>query len=387
MNRLAKMVAAATPSTAVQLRPRHYGAADIERFLRDVLAMANANAQGTRYIIVGVDADARGRKQVVAVPADDFGGKPSYQGMVAEFIEPPIRVRYKPVLLDGKRVGVFEIPDCHDRPYMMRIDYSETLRRGDAYARQNDTAIKLGRRHLQDMFARKFRESVSAERIEIGFPGDIIHKTLRLPTLDLSAIPSAIANAKLQQLLDAHRVSAASTDNTMVARLTHARLFGSDSPYESRSPAELMQEMAEIKRKYHHEDEHFLFEEHGGDLQIVVYNQGDDVLRDASLSLVMPNHNCFYVSSRLPHVRHDGKFMERSAAEQADYPAVSLRDDSVLVTSTLGDIAGDSVTDAFTVPLRVCVGTGLAGRRLGIRYSLQAANLRLPAKGTLRLQF
>ena len=173
----------------------------------------------------------------------------------------------------------------------------------------------------------------------------------------------------------------------MVARLTHARLFGSDRPYESRSPAELMQEMAEIKRKYHHEDEHFLFEEHGCDLQIVVYNQGDDVLRDVSLSLVMPNHSCFNVASRLPHLRRDGKFMERSEAEQSDYPAVSPRDDSVLVTSALGDIASDSLTDAFTMPLRVCVGTGLAGRRLGIRYSLQAANLRLPAKGTLRLQF
>jgi len=381
------MVAAATPSTAVQLRPRSYGAADIERFLRDVLGMANANAQGPRYIIVGIDADASGRKQVVPVPSDDFAGKPSYQGLVAEFIEPPIRVRYKPVLLDGKRVGVFEIPDCHDRPYMMRIDYSETLRRGDAYARQNNTSVKLGRRHLQDMFAQKFRESVSAERIEIGFPGDIIHKTLRLRTLDLSGIPSAIASAKLQQLLDAHRVTAGGTENTLVARLTHARLFGSDRPYESRSPSELMQEMAEIKRKYQHEDEHFLFEQHASEVQIVVYNQGDDALRDASLSLVMPNHNAFHVAPRLPHLCLDGKFVERAAAEQSDYPAVSLRDDSVLVTSTLGDLAGDSVTDAFAVPLRVCVGVALAGRRLGIRYSLQAANLRLPAKGTLRLQF
>ena len=32
---------------------------------------------------------------------------------------------------------------------MMRIDYSETLRRGDAYARVNTNTVKLGRRQLQ----------------------------------------------------------------------------------------------------------------------------------------------------------------------------------------------------------------------------------------------
>jgi len=381
------MVVAATPSTVVQLRRDAYGSTDTGRFLRDVLAMANASVAGPRYIIVGAEADARGGKRLHGVPAQDFEGKPSYQGLVAEFIEPPIRVRYRPVIVEGICVGVFEIPDCHDKPYMMRIDHSETLRRGDAYARQRDTTVKLGRRQLQELFARKFRDAVSAERIEIGFPGDIIHKTLRMRSADLAGLPSAVASAKLKQLLEVRQISAESSSNTMVARLTHARLFGSDRPYESRSPSELMQEMAEIQRKYRDEDEHYLFEENASELQVVVYNQGDDALRDVSLSLIMPNHNSFHVASRLPQLLRDGRFVERSSTEQADYPAVSLRDDSALVTSTLGEIGADTLVEAFTLPLRVCVGHGLEGRRLGIRYSLQAANLRHPARGTLRLQF
>ena len=31
--------------------------------------------------------------------------------------------------------NVCEIGDCQDRPYMMHVDHSETLRRGDAYLR------------------------------------------------------------------------------------------------------------------------------------------------------------------------------------------------------------------------------------------------------------
>jgi len=59
---------------------------------------------------------------------------------------------------------------------MMRIDHSETLRRGDAFVRVKDTAIKLGRTQLQRLFEKKFHDAAAEKRIEIGFAGEIIHK-------------------------------------------------------------------------------------------------------------------------------------------------------------------------------------------------------------------
>ena len=41
----------------------------------------------------------------------------------------------------------------------------------------------------------------------------------------------------------------------------------------------------------------------------------------------------------------------------------------------------------FSLPLRICVGRELKGRRIGIQYSLQAHNLRTAATGKLRLLF
>ena len=52
---------------------------------------------------------------------------------------------------------------------MMRIDHSQTLRRGDAYMRVNNAAIKMGRRQLMELFEKKFRDSVSAGDLEIEF--------------------------------------------------------------------------------------------------------------------------------------------------------------------------------------------------------------------------
>ena len=387
MNRFLKIAQLATPSTGVQFRRKEYGARDIRRFLVDVIAMANAAVSGSRYIVVGVEFDHKKNRDFHSVSEGDFSGKPSYQSLVMDFVEPPIRVRYKPVMVGSTRLGVFEIPDCQDKPYMMRIDHSETLRRGDAFVRVKDAAIKLGRKQLQSMFEKKFHESVSEKRIEIGFPGEIIHKDLNVRTVDLSSLPSAVASTKLNQLLSVKTSSKNTGSTTVMARLTHARLFGSDSPYETRSPAELMEEMAQIKRIHQNDDELFLFEKNAEKLQFVIYNQGEEPIQDASLSLVMPNHSAFYVANQLPRLSRNGRYVDRTPSELADYPGVSIKDDAVHISNLVGEIPCGEPVNAFEVPLRVCVGSDLKNRKMGIRYTLSGANLRQPAKGTLRLIF
>ena len=385
MKGLARIVQTATPSTSVHLRKSAYGRNGVRDFLRDVMAIANASINGKRYIIVGVDIDDKGQKQLFSVDQEDFADKPAYQSLANEHIEPPIRIAYKPVTVDGKRIGVFEIGDSQDRPYMMRVDFSETLRRGDAYVRVKKSAVKMGRRQLQTLFEKNFKDSVSASNIEIGFPGEIIHKDQSLPTCSLAELPSMIASSKLNELIEANERVQEQAANTMVARLTHARLFGSDSPYEERSTEEIMEEMKQLKKQYRDHDDHFLFEENKNDLQLVVFNQGEEPIRGASLTLVLPNHEVFYVATQLPKLPKGRNFVERLPAEQADYPTVNLRDDSIHVSVKLGDIEPGEPTDVFFTPLRVCIGDELKGRRLGIQYSLFAQNLRSPAHGKLRL--
>lgn len=387
MNQISKFVQSAIPGTGKQFRKRKYGGNDIRSFLIDVLGMANASIEGPRFIVVGVDFDGRGRKRIHAVDEDDFSGKPSYQSLANEYIEPPIRIRYQPANVEGKCIGVFEIGDCQDRPYMMRVDHSEKLRRGDAYMRVNDTSIKMGRRQFQDLFAQKFRESVSTSDIEIGFPGEIIHKDLLLNHCNLEQMPSAQAGNKLKQLIDIQRHSRNSGSTSLLARMTHARLYGSDDPYINRTIDDLMQEMKQIRETYRDFDNHFLFETRAERVQMVVYNQGQEPIVDASLTIVMPNHNSYYVADRLPKSKIDKGFSGRSPDEIVSYPSVSLKDDSVQVTSKIGDIPVGRPVEAFASPLRVCAGNELRGRRLGVHYVLHGKNLRTPAKGRLRLIF
>lgn len=387
MNQLVRIARSATPDSGIQFRRHAYGQDGIRAFLRDVLALANAAVEGNRYLVVGVGIDAAGQKHNHAVPDEDFSGKPSYQALANEYIEPPIRLRYKPVSVDGTRVGVFEIGDCQDRPYMMRIDFDEGLRRGDAYKRVKDAAVKMGRRQLMELFEQKFRDAVSAGDIELGFPGEIIHKEIAFPTCDLSQLPSALASQKLEELLRIRNKPLSFGSTTMVARLAHARLYGTDNPYEHRSPEEIMAELSEIRSKYRNEDANFLYRERAQQLQLVAYNQGEDALVDASLTLVLPNHGSFYVADSLPRRLIGDRFVERTPDELARYPAVTLKDDAVQVSCSIGHLPAGEPVEVFPAPLRMCIGSDLSGRRFGIRYSLHAQNLRAPAKGRLKIRF
>jgi len=172
-----------------------------------------------------------------------------------------------------------------------------------------------------------------------------------------------------------------------MARLTHARLFGADDPYVDRSPEQLMQEIKDLRNKYQDPDNHFLFESNGQQVQMVVYNQGNEPIVDASLSLIMPNHKAFYVAESLPKIPGRKGFSSRTPDEIATYPSVALKDGTVKVTSKIGDIPVGEPISIFESELRLCIGKELAGKRFGIRYALHAQNLRSPAKGQLKLIF
>ncbi len=374
MSQLANIITSADAESGVLLRRKAYGKKGIREFLRDVLAMANASVDGVRHIIVGAEPDSGGARRLFNIDAGDFIGTPPYETLVGEYIEPPIRIRYESVPVNGKRVGVFELADCQDRPYMMRIDYSEKLRRGDAYVRVNDTTMKMGRKQLQYLFEKKFRDSVCSTDIEIGFPGEIIHKGRDVPTCDLGQLPSALASGKLKKMLEIRENSSNSGSTSRMARLMHARLYGSDDPYVNRSPEELLQELERVPGRYEEEDRHFLYEEQAEELQLVACNQGEETIRDAALSIVMPNHEAFYVA-------------EHMLDRQPGYPQVSLRDQSIHVTSKIGDIEAGKPVELFDRPLRLCAGKLLTGYRFSVRYSLFGQNLRAPAKGKLRLAF
>lgn len=369
---------AAGPGT--QFRKEPYGPGGIRNFLRDVMALANADVEGPRYIIIGVEVDSGGNRSFRPVNSRDFDGKPDYVSLVCDHIEPQLDIRYERAFINGQQVGCFEITNCRERPYMMRIDYSDTLRRGDAYLRVNDAAIKMGRQQLLSRFKAQFQNSVSANNIEVGFAGEVIRKDLQLVCRDLTELPSMLAAAKIDGLIQAQLETKGSGEDSLMARMIHARLFGSDDPYVSRSPEELLLEKGQIRSRYALEDRKYMFGNGAGRIQTVVYNQSDEAILDASLVMLVPKADELHIADRPPEV-------EERLDDDSQYPAVDVLKNAIRITQRIGDIPAGQPHAIFPTPVLVCVGPALAGRRFGIRYILTGQNLRTPATGKLRLLF
>ncbi len=377
MKNVAQIIDDSKAGAGIQHRKKPYGPQGVQDFLRDVLAMANAPVIGPRHIIVGTAVAADGETVIQGVDDDDFYGDTPYIQLVEKYIEPSVPIEYEAALLRGAQVGVFEIGHCPERPYMIRSDYSETLRRGDAYIRVHDAPVKMGRNELQTLFQASFQSAVSAADLQVGFAGVGIEQDLRLKCCDLSQLPSTRAAARLEEMMKAQANSRSSGSTSMVARLAHARLYGPDDPYVSRSPEELMLEIDQVGFKYAAEDKKFLFESNAQAVQLSVMNRSRQAVTDASLLLALPRTEELRVADRLPST-------SEAANDPAVYPAVTLKDNAVRVAQKIGDIAAGETVRVFTEPLRVCAGLGLAGGTVKVRYALQAANLRSPLKGTLR---
>ncbi len=115
-------------------------------------------------------------------------------------------------------------------------------------------------------------------------------------------------------------------------------------------------------------------------IQVMIQNQSNGPITDATLALALPKDAEFFVADRLPS-------KSQASNDTANYPTITLRDNVTRISQKIGLIpAGESIT-VFTEPLRIFAGTTLRGRKFRIHYALQAQNLSAAVKGRLRLIF
>jgi hypothetical protein len=372
MSTLEELIQSGSPATPIQFRATAYGVDGEREFLRDLMAMANANVKGPRLIVIGVDVGGRGAERVPGVDATDFERQPSYVELARQHIEPPIPVSYRSIAQGDSQVGIFQIGDCQDRPYMMGRDHSAGLRRGDAWVRVNNEVFRLGRGQLQALFQSNFKESIGAERVEIGFAGEMSQQRIVLPVCDLDQLPSLVAASKIREVLAVKQNSAGSGNTSMMERLTHARVYGSNDPYQEHSTQTLIGELDEITRRHRVDDQNFLFQANGCELQLRIFNQSDSSIEDASITIKLPNLEELYVADN---------------PGDEGYPAVNIKDDSILVTEHLGEIPPGVPVSAFKTSIKLCAGRSLEGQRFSVGYTLFGRNLRSPVTGHLAIDF
>jgi hypothetical protein len=372
MSTLEEMIRSGSPATPIQFRAKPYGSEGEREFLRDLLAMANADVKGARLIVVGVDTGASGAERILGVEPADFNRQPSYVELATRYIHPPIPFSYSPANHGDVQVGIFHLGACTDGPYVMRADHSAELRRGDAWVRLNNESEPLQLPEAKALSPTQSKDCVDPEQMEIGFAGEMTYQQMTLPVCDLSQLPSVLAAGKVRQLLVTQKEASGTGNTTMMVRLTHARLFADSDPYQPQAPEALQEQMKMIALRHRADDRQFMFEVHGGELQLRVFNQSSIPLENASITLTLPNLSGLYVA-RNP--------------DDDDYPVIEINDDVAVVTASFGPVPAGSACPAFKKAIKLCAGQILDGQRLLLGYSLMARNLSSPLSGQLAIDF
>ncbi|QQE80435.1 RNA-binding domain-containing protein [Alicyclobacillus sp. SO9] len=151
---LEEMVYFENEYTKLDFKKMQYRKDQYENLIKDLIAMANADVEGCRYIIIGVKHHAAGTREFSPIDAGDFVDDATYQQLISDNVEPGLPFRYFPLELNDRLFGVFEIDAAVDPPYLMKKDYGK-LRRGQSWVRYGSSQRCISRPDLDRMYLTK----------------------------------------------------------------------------------------------------------------------------------------------------------------------------------------------------------------------------------------
>jgi hypothetical protein len=174
-------------------------------------------------------------------------------------------------------------------------------------------------------------------------------------------------------------------EDTGLARLVHARLYGNEQPFEAHGLDTLVQGYNAVLEDYREHDDYYFFEARAIKLSLSMVNTGHAPLENVRIMLSLPWAAYFRVADRLHGP--PTKPITRKESELRGYPAVQRYQSVVQVKSSFSMVEPDVVTPVFEQALRIAVGPELAGKKVALRYAIQADGLGVPEEGTLKILF
>jgi len=364
-----------------------------EDLLTDVLAMANADVEGDRHIVVGVKHQVGSPRTFLGVPPADFVDPATYQQLVHANIEPQLEIDYFGVDIDGVRVGVLQISGCTEQPYMMKKDFGR-LKAGESFVRRGSEQARLTRSDLERMLARRARGGPEDAALTVSFVDDRVVTELTMKILDGIELASDRAKKEIESILEERRQPGSSHGQASYERLIESisvtgSLFGG-TPYSVRSDEELRKNLENIKKTYEEDDRYEMFEKHAFRINVHVHNGGTQYIDDATLELHIPKASGLWVADRAyPKPDHSPFGMGSSVyllnSLGRGYPHVTTKANTVIASSQHASIKHHRTTKAFSESLRLAASKELAGQTLRLEFLILGKNIVTPYRRELRL--
>lgn len=343
--------------------------------------MANADVNGSRFIVTGVDSPPGGPKELLGIDRAMMRDAATYQQLLGDNIEPAIDLKYFPHEFDGKVLGVFEISGCKEQPYQMRKDYTP-LRRGEMWIRKGTRQMLLPREDILRMETQRRASSGFSGDVDVQFrhagtwPGPemrVMPRRFELPTEK--------AEREIKEVLAAR--AAAHTGAGWMPRFRDPFSF---VPYYERTTEELNELIKTIRKDLEDYDLAALYGEHAEAVNFRLVNKGDEFLEDVRFEVMIPRVPGVLLSNALYEepIYLNGTQLNNFRLA-GGYPDIKFSRNYAIVSHNVGNLRHQVATPAFDEAVRLCFREQSAGLTLDLKWTLHGKNLRRPLSGALMI--
>ncbi len=335
--------------TGLDFKATQYIKGKYSNLLKDIIAMANADYENRRLIIVGIKHHASGEREFQSIEKKDFIDSATYQQLINENIEPHIDISYEPHIYENNiTLGIFSLSNCRQQPYMLKKDYGR-LKKGDCFVRKGSYQDKATRVDFERMYQKR---DPFIDKIKIFFK-DTKLKTINITSVDRKNITleSDRQIKKIEDLIKIKKLEK-NTSNGIEKQLSiQINLNGVYVPLENRNIQELSKILETAKETYFEDDSYEYQEKYAYKLNLDIFNSSIEYIEDASIIITIPESNNYYIFDSPIKKPSNNSFLNTNAfhhsLEYMDYPSVDRIDNNYIIENNIGDIKHHIKTESF----------------------------------------
>lgn len=392
-------------STNLDFKKEEYKKSSYSSLIKDVLSMANALNPDVKRIILGVKHKPDGSKEFIGL--NNITDQATLENIIQDNIEPNVNFKYYPYNFKDKTLGIIEIADNDNKPYMMKKDY-QLLVKGDIWIRKGSRQSRATREDLDKMIDFK-RKVAFNNKIIIGF-GKELKNSINLPKCNIKKenFPSEIRKKEMENLIEKldNRYNAnnekESSELTPLEKIASIGIgfYGEFNDtnksirtgYNSltnlpvyQNKEEILNEIGNLKSIYYEDDCYYLFEENSIKFNCKIYNDGTEFLEDVKIELFFDS-TVFVISQEIYDEPHSNNLLYQNVkVTNYNYPNVYADGNCIVAEFCHDKIRHKTLTDIFDEDLRILIKANTDIKDTEVKYKIGARNLSNPIEGTLKI--
>lgn len=368
----------------LDFKSEEYTKNTMHNLVKDVLAFANADMIGDRYIIIGVHKkDGQIRLFNVESKLDSS----NIQQKIHTYIHPEIKIEYFSYEYESRNLMILVVKSPDKQPYMMVKDLSYKkkdgqtevfLKANECWVRKGSYQLSANREDYIRMTSKPSNEVDFNNHLDIYFPESGCDSVKLQIEKDID-LPSDVSKRKIEGIIAKKESQSKGLVKNFGLSMGSIDFFR-NTPYEERDIRTLKENLRDIKETYRQADYHYLFEERSYKLNIKVLNRADTYLEDASIELRIPRMPGLIVSDAvytLRETRFDGLraiIPEPPSFEEMNYPSVEVDDDFYVIREEMGNIKHHIERNVFKVDLRIVLTRSIEVSKFDLHCSILGRN-------------